>query len=122
MCALPLLRDSLVGRSDELRELERLVAEAAVVTLIGTGGVGKTRLALEFAHRAREAFPGGVRLIDLTSTAAPELVIVEVAAALGVAVGAGDPVPLLVEQLGDRRTLIVLDNCEHLVDAVASVA
>ncbi|HYW22681.1 MAG TPA: LuxR C-terminal-related transcriptional regulator [Terriglobales bacterium] len=118
---LPLVRSSFTGRDAELRELERLAADAAVVTLVGTGGVGKTRLALEFAHSAGEAFPGGIWLVDLSATTAPELVVPEVAAALGVATGSSDPVPLVVEQVGDRESLLLVDNCEHLVDAAAAI-
>jgi non-specific serine/threonine protein kinase len=99
-----------------------LRAETRLLTLTGPGGVGKTRLALEAARAAAGAFPDGVRLADLAPLADPGLVPPTVAAALGVREEAGRPVvPTLLDALGPRRLLLVLDNCEHLVGAVVAL-
>jgi non-specific serine/threonine protein kinase len=118
---LPLTRTTFAGRGPQLQELDRLLDAAAVVTLVGPGGVGKTRLALEHARRALDRFPDGVWLVDLSATRSTDRVPVEVAAVLAVTAGPGDAVRLVAEQLRDRRVLLVVDGCEHLVDAVASL-
>ena len=117
---LPAERSSFVGRRGELAALRRLLAGARLVTLIGPGGVGKTRLALRAAADLRRSFPGGAALADLGAVDDPALVVQQVAAALDVRdvsggwLGAG-----VAEVLGDRPVLLVLDNCEHLRDASA---
>ncbi|TDC71490.1 BTAD domain-containing putative transcriptional regulator, partial [Streptomyces hainanensis] len=122
---LPSQLTGLVGRERELAEVGRLLPSCRLVTLAGTGGVGKTRLALAVAERASEAaLPDGVWLVELAACDAdgvPEAV----AAALGVrddAPGGGDLTGRTAEALRDRRALLVLDNCEHLVDAAAALA
>jgi predicted ATPase/DNA-binding CsgD family transcriptional regulator len=117
---LPLARTSLIGRDQQVARLERLLDEAAVVTVTGTGGVGKTRLALAVAHRLVDRFPDGVWFADL-APAKDDAVPAEVARLVGVTPGSADPVPLIVEQLADRRVLLVLDNCEHLVGPAAAL-
>ena len=120
---LPAERSSFVGRRGELAELRRLLAGARLITLVGPGGVGKTRLALRAAADLRRSFPGGVALADLGAVDDPALVVQQVAAALDVRdvtggwLGAG-----IAEVLGDRLVLLVLDNCEHLRDASAVLA
>ncbi|HKD97088.1 MAG TPA: LuxR C-terminal-related transcriptional regulator [Micromonosporaceae bacterium] len=116
---LPIPRTSFVGRTGDLDRIERLVGEAAVVTVIGTGGVGKTRLAIEAARRLVPGYPDGVWFAELAAIRSVEVAVAEVARLVGVTPGSGDPVRLLVEQLGDRRVLLVVDNCEHLVEGVA---
>jgi predicted ATPase/DNA-binding CsgD family transcriptional regulator len=117
---LPAERSSFVGRRGELAELRRMLAGARLVTLVGPGGVGKTRLALRAAADLRRSFPGGAALADLGAVDDPALVVQQVAAALDVRdvsggwLGAG-----VAEVLGDRPVLLVLDNCEHLRDASA---
>jgi predicted ATPase/DNA-binding CsgD family transcriptional regulator len=120
--SLPLARTSFVGRAGEVADLERLLAEAAVVTLVGVGGVGKTRLALEVARRVVDRFPGGVPFVDLAPLRSADRVGPEVARAAGVVAGADDATDLVAEQVGERPLLLVLDNCEHVVDAVAPLA
>lgn len=118
---LPHIGTSLVARSRELADLARLLAAHPIVTLTGPGGVGKTRLAIECAHELRDRHPDGVRLAELAALDAAS-VAAAVSMLVGVTAGSGDPVTLLIEQLGERRVLILLDNCEHVVDAVASLA
>ncbi|WP_284741665.1 LuxR C-terminal-related transcriptional regulator [Amycolatopsis sp. RTGN1] len=116
---LPADVTTFVGRKNELGQAKRLLSNARLLTLTGFGGVGKTRLALRLAQESRRAFPGGVRLVSLAALAEPELVASAVAEALGVRdQSARPPMDALIEHLQDRRLLLVLDNCEHLVDAV----
>ncbi|MET8976763.1 LuxR C-terminal-related transcriptional regulator [Streptomyces sp. NPDC004539] len=121
--ALPAAFTSFVGRRQEMAEVRRLLGAARLVTLAGAGGVGKTRLALEAASASARAFPGGVWLVDLTPVREPDLVVEAAAVTLGVADQGTRPVAdLLAAHLSDRRLLMVLDNCEHLVDACAQLA
>ncbi|MEU4616915.1 ATP-binding protein [Streptomyces umbrinus] len=119
----PVETTSFVDRRDELAEGRRLLATARLVTLTGPGGVGKTRLAGRIAARVERAFPDGVRFAHLAGLQDPELVPLAAADALGLHDHSEQP-PLdtLVEQLRDRRLLLVLDNCEHLLSACAELA
>ncbi|MCD9879720.1 LuxR C-terminal-related transcriptional regulator [Streptomyces guryensis] len=120
---LPTPFTSFVGRRTEMAELRRLVGAARLVTLSGAGGVGKTRLALEAAAASVKEFPGGVWLVDLAPVQDPVAVPGAVAAALGMPDQGPRPVlEQLVVYLSSRRVLLVLDNCEHLVDACAQLA
>ncbi|MGY1661589.1 ATP-binding protein [Geodermatophilus sp. SYSU D00705] len=117
---LPAERSSFVGRRAELTRLRGLLGESRLVTLVGPGGVGKTRLALRAAAELGRSFPDGVALADLTAVADPALVAAQVAAAFDVRDSTGRWLPAsLAEVLGERRLLLVLDNCEHLRDAAA---
>ncbi|WP_159050272.1 ATP-binding protein [Streptomyces cellostaticus] len=118
--SLPTPFTSFVGRRTEVAGVRSLLGASRLVTLTGAGGVGKTRLALEVAAGSGRAFPGGVRLVDLAPVRESSAVPGVVADALGVAdVGTRPVVELLVAHLSGRRVLVVLDNCEHLVDACA---
>ncbi|MDQ0949970.1 putative ATPase/DNA-binding CsgD family transcriptional regulator [Streptomyces phaeochromogenes] len=119
----PVETTSFVDRRDELAEGRRLLATARLVTLTGPGGVGKTRLAGRIAARVERAFPDGVRFAHLAGLHDPALVPLAAADALGLHDHSEQP-PLdtLVEQLRDRRLLLVLDNCEHLLSACAELA
>ena len=120
---LPRQLTSFVGRDAEVAEVARLLQEAPLVTLTGPGGVGKTRLALEAAGQTAGAWPDGVWLVELAPLAEPGLVPQAVAAALGVREVAGQPLAAtLAERLRRRRLLLLLDNCEHVVDAAAPLA
>jgi predicted ATPase/DNA-binding NarL/FixJ family response regulator len=120
---LPAELSSFVGRRGELAEVRRLLAGSRLVTLTGIGGVGKTRLALRAAAGLRRAFPGGVWLVQLDQLRDPALVAQAVAGALGLQDRAGyAPAAALAEYLAGRQLLLVLDNCEHLVDEAAKLA
>ena len=117
---LPVSLTSFVGREPELVGLRTLLDKERLVTLTGSGGCGKTRLALELAVGAADQREGGVRWVELASIADPALVPSTVSAALGHRDDLGRPlVETLVEQLGDRDLLAVFDNCEHVLGAVA---
>jgi predicted ATPase len=117
---LPTERTSFVGRQEELADVERLFDGARMVTLTGVGGVGKTRLALRAAARMRPAFPDGVWRVQLAPLQDGALVSQAVAEALGLVDPTLRPqIDVLADYLADRRLLLVLDTCEHLVDECA---
>ncbi|MEU1208371.1 protein kinase [Nocardia sp. NPDC005825] len=114
---------SFVGRRAELTELKNRLTACRLVTLVGPGGVGKTRLALRAASATRRDFADGVSVIELAEVHDPSLVADVVAAAVGVRVDSSRPAQdLLVESLRSRETLLVVDNCEQIVDSVAELA
>lgn len=120
---LPLELTSLVNRRSELAEVKNLLATQRLVTLTGIGGVGKTRLALRAAAQAMRDFADGVRLVDLADVSDASILVENVAAAVGVRDEAAVPlIDVLVEFLSTRNTLLVLDNCEQLVQAAAEFA
>jgi class 3 adenylate cyclase len=122
---LPGALTSFVGRQVEIDDLALRVSEGRLVTLVGPGGAGKTRLAVEAARRLLDAFPDGVWLAELAALRDPA----QVAATVAKAMGYHDPLaesggPALVRDrlaaaIGAQRVLLVLDNCEHLMEAVA---
>ncbi|MGZ8693006.1 MAG: ATP-binding protein [Gaiellaceae bacterium] len=119
---LPAPRTSFVGRAAELDEIDRLLGDpdCRLLTLVGPGGAGKTRLALEAAARRIERYPHGVHFVPLVSVASPEFLAPAVAESIQFAVdGAHSGFSAreqLLDYLGERSTLLVLDNFEHLVD------
>ena len=117
---LPVLRSSFVGRELELIEVCERLEDGSVVTLTGIGGCGKTRLALESAARLVDRFPQGVFFAELAVLSDPALLGQAVASALDLQLVDPD-LNDLAQYLADRRLLIVLDNCEHLVDACAEL-
>ncbi|MFD5833479.1 ATP-binding protein [Streptomyces collinus] len=120
---LPAETTSFVDRRGELTQGRELLARARLVTLTGPGGVGKTRLAARIAARVRRAFPDGVRCVHLSGLHDPALVPLAAADALGLHDrSAQPPLAALVEQVRDRRLLLVVDNCEHLAGACAQLA
>ena len=119
---LPAQLTSFFGREQELAELERCLGEARLITLTGVGGVGKTRLALELAVRVVEGFTGGSWLVDLSGIREAGLVPYELMETLGVRQGGGlRPVELLRDRLGESELLLVLDNCEHVLDSCSEL-
>ncbi|MGH9012189.1 MAG: ATP-binding protein, partial [Acidimicrobiia bacterium] len=124
---LPVAASSFIGREQELAAVHDLVRASRLVTLIGIGGVGKTRLALQVAAGLTEAFPDGVFLVDLAPLTDPGLVAAQVGRAIGMVESQarrdpGELVDGLCNHLRERSMLLVLDNCEHLVDSVARLA
>jgi predicted ATPase/DNA-binding CsgD family transcriptional regulator len=113
---------SFVGRAAEVSEVAGLLAECRLVTVTGPGGVGKTRLAAEVARRVAGRFADGVWLAELAGVSEPALVPAAVAVALGVRQAPGVPVvDSVAEVLARRQLLLVLDNCEHVLAAVAQL-
>jgi predicted ATPase/DNA-binding winged helix-turn-helix (wHTH) protein len=120
---LPEAVSELIGRDAELREILGLAAERRLVTLTGAGGVGKTRLGVEAARRMQAKFPDGVWIAELGALTDPKLVPITVAAGLGLTFATGILSPERVATaLDSKRFLLVLDNCEHVIDAAASMA
>ena len=113
---------SFVGRDTELTQVRELLSENRLVTLTGAGGAGKTRLAIEVAGRLSGEFGDGVWCVDLAPITDPELVPVTVARALGLPDQPGrSTMDTLTRFVADRQMLVVLDNCEHLLDASAAL-
>ncbi len=120
---LPVQLTSFIGRSEELLQLSKLIADTRLLTVTGAGGCGKTRLALHAAADAIDAFPDGVWFVDLSRIADPALV----GATLGSVLGLKEaPVRewshTITAHLGARRVLVLLDNCEHVVETSAQLA
>jgi predicted ATPase/class 3 adenylate cyclase len=119
----PLQMTEFVGRADDLEGIRIELEKGRLVTLTGAGGVGKTRLALEVGSDVLEWFSGGAWLVDLASISDPALIGTVAASALGVHEQPPRPITdTLVDYLIPRCTLILLDNCEHLIDACAEFA
>ncbi|KXF53448.1 protein kinase [Rhodococcus sp. SC4] len=116
---LPLELTSFVGRQGELSEVKHMFHTARLVTLTGIGGVGKTRLALRLAADMRNDFPHGVWLAEFGEVLDESLLVDVIARALGLRTRHAEPMDEVVEFLIDRKLLIVLDNCEHVIAPVA---
>jgi predicted ATPase/DNA-binding winged helix-turn-helix (wHTH) protein len=113
----------LVGRKEAVQRVRDLVSAYRVVTLTGPGGIGKTSLALKVARRILGDFPDGAWLVELAALSDPDLVPSAVARALGVKL-AGETITVeaVARAVGDQNLMLVLDNCEHLIDAAANLA
>ena len=120
---LPAQVSSFIGREAELAEVCRLVASSRLVTLTGTGGAGKTRLGLQVAAQLADDTEDGLWFADLAPLGDPDLVAVTVADVLGIRQEPGRSVlDTLVEAVGERSPLVLLDNCEHVIGACAKLA
>ncbi len=123
---LPVMPTEFIGRRDEVAELRKMVSQHRLVTITGVGGCGKTRLALEVAAAVADQFPGGVWFADLTTERDGAQVAGRTVAALGLSPSMGEgapgPVALLSEATAGSPTLLVVDNCEHLIEDVADLA
>lgn len=119
---LPAALDALVGRDDELDEVTALVRRDRLVTIVGAAGCGKTRLAIDVARRAAGDFPDGVWFVDLSAVTDADLVVDAVMSTIGISAStAATPLEDLAHYLRDRQLLMVLDNCEHTLTAVAHI-
>ncbi|CAN5913526.1 BTAD domain-containing putative transcriptional regulator [soil metagenome] len=117
---LPTPRTSFIGREREISDLKCLLETTRLLTLTGVGGSGKTRLSLELARDPGDDHPDGVWLVELASVSDPALVPQAVARALGVREHPNRPLTgMIVDSLRSAKTLLVLDNCEHVIEAVA---
>lgn len=119
---LPVSTSRLVGRGDAVEAVLRALEVSRLLTIVGPGGIGKTRLALAVADRLTEAYEHGVRFVDLAAVNDAALVPTSVAAAIGLRVHSANIEAAIAAFAADRELLLVLDNCEHLIKAVATCA
>jgi predicted ATPase len=119
---LPQQLTSFVGRDEEVQALRAQLAHTRLVTLTGPGGIGKTRLALQAGAEVLDLFADGVWLVELATLASPDLVVPTVAGVLGVREQPGSTsLQALQAHLDSRQTLLILDNCEHMLEGVATL-
>ncbi len=120
---LPNARAPLIGREDCLSQLHDVLSAYRAVTLVGPGGIGKTKLAIELARCAASTYGNSVALIELGTLQDPALVASATARTLGLALSEQDiSAACIARTIGSRRLLLVLDNCEHVIDAAAQIA
>ena len=119
---LPGEPNRFIGRERELSDLRLALRQTRQLTLCGAGGIGKTRLALRLLTAVRQEYPDGVFMVELGDLWEPDLIVSRMAALLGIDGEAGrDLLDTLADALGARQVLVLLDNCEHLVDACATL-
>src|ERR1700751_4235296 len=119
---LPPRLTRMVGRDDTVRSLAHQLEMWRFVSIVGPGGVGKTTVAISVAHTLVDGFHDAVFLIDLAALTDPQLVPTAVASALGLMVQTQDPLAGLLAFIGDKKLLLVLDNCEHVIGVAAALA
>jgi len=119
---LPARLMRMLGRRDALAAIQMKLAEQKFVTIVGPGGIGKTTVAVAIAHETSATFNGQTYFIDLSALGGASLVAPAVATALGVSVRTNDVVPVVIDRLQEGPTLIILDCCEHLIDAASALA
>ncbi|OHT19360.1 putative HTH-type transcriptional regulator [Sphingomonas haloaromaticamans] len=112
----------IVGREDDVAALSRHLSEHRFLTIVGAGGIGKTTVAVEVGHALIDSFAGAVQFVDLGLLSDPALVATAVASMFGLSIQSDDPTPGLIVYLRNKRILLILDTCEHLIDAVAALA
>ena len=115
-------RSAMIDREDDLAALLARLEAERFVTIVGSGGVGKTTLAVAIGHRLTDAFAGAVLFVDLSMLSDPDLVGTVVASLLGLSVQSDDATPSLIAHLRDKRLLLILDTCEHLIGVAAALA
>ncbi len=120
--ALPATPTALIGREEDIAAVRRHLIDAPLVTITGVGGAGKTRLAVEVANAELPGRPDGAYFVDLSSVGDADEVTTAIATALRVLTDSGGPLKQLVSYLQDKRALVILDNCEHVIDACAAFA
>ena len=119
---LPVQLTSFIGRENEIAEIKQELKNHHLVTLTGPGGTGKTRLSLQVAADLLDQFHHGVWFIELAPLTDPDLIPQTILSAIGITEQSGKPLDVLREYLRQKKPLIVLDNCEHLLEASANVA
>lgn len=119
---LPNRLQRMVGRADTVAALSEKLLASRFVTIVGPGGVGKTAVAVTIAHELLENFSDATHFVDLGALSDPDLVITSLLLMLGLPVQTDDPMPALLAHLHGRKMLLVLDNCEHVIAAVAPLA
>jgi predicted ATPase/DNA-binding winged helix-turn-helix (wHTH) protein len=120
--SLPARPMRMVGRADSILTLSIQLAASRFVTIVGSGGVGKTTVAVAVAHDLLGAFAGSVLFVDLGALLDADLAAISLASMLGLSVQSEDPMPGLIAYLRDKRILLILDNCEHIIEAAANLA
>jgi predicted ATPase/DNA-binding winged helix-turn-helix (wHTH) protein len=121
-CRLPARLVRMLGRSDTLAEIQMKLAEQKFVTIIGPGGIGKTTVAVAVGHEMTTTFNGRIYFVDLSALGVASRVEPAVATALGVSVRTDNAVPALIDRLQEGPTLVILDCCEHVIDAASALA
>jgi DNA-binding winged helix-turn-helix (wHTH) protein len=119
---LPLAVTRMIGREEAVAAIMSRLSRERLVTVVGPGGIGKTTLALAVAERMIASYEHGVWLVDLVPLGDPRLVPSAIATVLGLEVRTENSLPGLIAGLRDKRMLLLLDNCEHVIDAAASLA
>jgi predicted ATPase/DNA-binding winged helix-turn-helix (wHTH) protein len=119
---LPASITRAIGRSDSVEAISGQLARRRFVTVVGPGGIGKTTVALSVAVHLADTYPNRVCFVELVSLSDPRLIPGSLASVLGLAILGDQPLPALVAHLQNKSMLIVLDNCEHALDAVAALA
>ena len=119
---LPSRLGRMVGRDDDVLKLSAQLNASRFVTIVGAGGVGKTTVAIAVGHHLMEAFAGAVLFVDLGMLSDPDLVATAVASMVGLSVQSNDATPNLIAFMRNTRILVILDTCEHLIEAVAPLA
>ncbi|MBR0782075.1 ATP-binding protein [Bradyrhizobium iriomotense] len=120
--ALPSPLARMIGRDDAIAKISAELAVHRFVSIVGPGGIGKTSVALAVAHRELDAFHGQVCFVDFGALTDARLIPGTIAAALGLTVNSDDPIPSLLTFLRSRRTLLLFDSCEHILDDLAPLA
>jgi predicted ATPase/DNA-binding winged helix-turn-helix (wHTH) protein len=120
--SLPARSTRMIGRADGILALSIQLAASRFVTIVGSGGVGKTTVAVAVAHDLLHAFAGSVLFVDLGALLDADLAAISLASMLGLSVQSEDPIPGLIAYLRDKKILLILDNCEHIIEAAAGLA
>jgi DNA-binding winged helix-turn-helix (wHTH) protein len=119
---LPARLTRMIGRDNAVGELCAQLLNQRFVSIVGPGGIGKTTVAVSVAHELMREFAGAVAFVDLASIEDPRLVACAVASTLGLPVCMSDPIPSLIAFLDQKRILLILDSCEHVIESVAVLA